>query len=85
MALTFFYEYFEVAISTLLQAAGMRIVNETDNGYDVICKCGHGFRTGRLSLTFECPSCGAAAYAADLVTDWVLGRNRVPQQSPASL
>ena len=61
----------------------MRIVNETDNGYDVICKCGHAFRTGRLSLTLECASCGAAVHTVDLVTDWVLGRNRAPQQSPA--
>lgn len=63
----------------------MRIVNETDNGYDVICRCGHSFRAGRLSLTFECPSCGAAAYAADLITDWVLGRTPVFQESSASL
>ncbi len=54
----------------------MRIVGETEKGYAVACDCPHEFRSARMRLTFECPHCGTAAYASELVCDWVWENSR---------
>ena len=49
----------------------MHIVAETDKGYALACDCPKEFSSAHMRLTFECPHCGAAAYAAELVCNWV--------------
>ncbi|MHA1565102.1 MAG: hypothetical protein ACTSX7_07300 [Alphaproteobacteria bacterium] len=52
----------------------MKIVNTDASGYIVECGCEREFQGGRMRLTFECPRCGRAAYAAEIIGDWLLNR-----------
>ncbi len=52
----------------------MKIVNTDATGYVVECDCDREFQGGRMRLTFECPRCGRAAYAAEIIGDWLLDR-----------
>ncbi len=54
----------------------MHIVGQTDKGYALACDCPKEFSSANLRLTFECPYCGSAANAAELVCDWVWEKSR---------
>ena len=57
----------------------MRIVSKAlDSGYEILCEdCGSEFESGPVGLSFECPSCGKSALAADLVSHWMLKANEL--------
>ena len=52
----------------------MKIVHTDTSGYVVECDCDRKFQGGRMRLTFECPRCGRAADAADIIGGWLLDR-----------
>ena len=51
----------------------MKIFDQDASTYTLLCDCGRRFQARRPVLTFECPACGSAAFAADLLADWVMG------------
>ncbi len=50
----------------------MKVLTDTAAGYNVECGCGAQFRVRTVRLTFECPSCGTIATAADVISDFML-------------
>ena len=50
----------------------MRVVASRRGAYMVRCDCSNTFRVETVRLTFECPSCGAATSAAEVISDFIL-------------
>ncbi len=62
----------------LVKAQGrrLRIDGRLPDGYVLLCDCSNAFVRERLSLTVECPQCGATAFGAELATDFTLAEKR---------
>ncbi len=56
----------------------MKVLADDASTYTLLCDCGRRFRARHPVLTFECPACGSAAFAADLLADWLLGATDKP-------
>ena len=50
----------------------MRVIANRRGVYTVQCECSTTFRVETVRLTFECPSCGTAASAAEVISDFIL-------------
>lgn len=50
----------------------MKVVANRRGTYTVQCSCTTTFRVETVRLTFECPSCGAAASAAEVISEFIL-------------